>query len=144
MPAAIMKVQKRPSVPSKVLLLSLTNSRFEIIRRRKRLIAPNRREIRRGFFSNLHLPKLLLINDKVKGSLLYIDRFHLYYKFEFYFLCINLITSQMQSASPAIMVMIEASGPKRPPVNSSGPEVTDSRILYSGIPPETGHPATVP
>lgn len=78
MPAAITKVQKRPSVPSKVLLLSLTNSRFEIIRSRKRLIAPNRREIRRGFFSNLHLPKLLLINDKVKGSLLYIVRFHLY------------------------------------------------------------------
>ena len=69
MPAAITKVQKRPSVLSKVLLLSLTNSRFEIIRRRKKLIAPNRREIRRDFFSNLHLPKLLLINDKVKGSL---------------------------------------------------------------------------
>ena len=46
------------------------------------------------------------------------------HKFEFYFLHINLITSQMQSASPAIMVMIEASGPKRPPVNNSGPCVT--------------------
>ena len=46
-------------------------------------------------------------------------------KWEFYFPHINLITSQMQGASPAIIVMIEASGPKRPPVNNSGPDVTD-------------------
>ena len=46
-------------------------------------------------------------------------------KSDFYFLHINLITSQMQGASPAIIVMIEASGPKRPPVNNSGPDVTD-------------------
>ena len=46
-----------------------------------------------------------------------------------YFLTINFAPTQMHNTSPRIIRMIDASGPKEPPVSNSGPEVTELRIL---------------